>query len=93
MRRAKSCSIAAARAAAIRGANRANRRLVKQKLVHLCLFITQENDEIILSAGKSTRAARRDLEFRTAGFLGKQPLALTGDGEHAAGPQMVEADI
>ncbi len=54
-------------------------RLVKQRLADLGLAVTQENDEVILSAGKGMFAARRDFEFRPAGFLRKQAPVFAGD--------------
>ena len=70
IRRAKSSSITFALAAATRGANRAPYTgSCKQHLGHLGLTIAQENNQIIMAAGKGIDAARHDLEFRPSGLL------------------------
>ena len=66
---------------------------MEQNLGHLGLTVAQENNQIIMAAGKGIDAARHDLEFRPSGLLRREPFALTGNGEHAAKSQMVRADI
>ena len=66
---------------------------MKQDPGHLGLAIAQENNEIIMVAGKGIGAIGRDLEFRPSGLPDLKPLTLTGYGEHAARSQLVPADV
>ena len=68
-------------------------RLLKQDLGYLCLIIAQEDNEIIMVAGKGIGAMGRDHEFRPSGLLDNHPIAIACDGEHAVRSQLVPADV
>ncbi|HMI10393.1 MAG TPA: hypothetical protein VK567_02115, partial [Bradyrhizobium sp.] len=54
---------------------RSGGRLLKQDLGHLCLTVAQENNEIVMVAGKGIGAVGRDREFRPSGLLHNHPIA------------------
>src|SRR5882724_1324882 len=53
----------------------------------------QEHDEIVTVAGKRIGAMGDGPEFRSSRLLHTHPIAIARDGEHAAGRQLVPADI
>src|SRR5882672_9445332 len=73
--------------------SRAGHRLLKQDLGYLCLIIAQEDNEIIMVAGKGIGATGRDHEFRPSGLPDNHPIAVACDVEHAVRSQLVPADV
>ena len=53
-------------------------RIMKQNLGDLCLAIAQENNEVVMVAGKGVGAARPHLEFRPSGLLDEEPFSRRG---------------
>ena len=71
----------------------AGHRLVQQGLGHLCLSVAQENNEIVMVAGKGIGAIGRNLEFLPSGLPDLEPLTIPGDSEHAVCSELVPADV